>query len=125
MDQPLHACAPGCMQDEVGAYAVCHRKAFRAGNRPVDVALRCKMHYGILAGERFVKGSQVTDIFVDEVVPAPVNLLHVLQGGEATCVGEGVVNGDLVVGVGQHPAHVIGADEPGTTSHQKLHSPRG
>ena len=48
-------------------------------------------------------------------------VVDVAQRGEVPRVGERVVDDDLVVGLAQHVADVVGADEPGAPGDQQLH----
>src|SRR5690606_36137 len=44
-----------------------------------------------------------------------------LDAGEVAGIGELVEHRDLVVGVGEHPAHVVRPDEPGRAGDEQLH----
>ena len=61
----------------------------------------------------------IADVGVNESAPTIVE--HIFDVREIAGVGELVEHGDLVVGVGQHPAHIVRADEPSGTGDKEFH----
>ena len=89
------------------------------------MALGGEVEDGFVARQHPPKGLDVADVGVHEPVPALVGTLDVLQRRPAAGVGQGVVHRDLVVGVGEDPAQVVGADEARAAGDEKPHGPRG
>ena len=94
----------------VGAEAVGVDEVVRAGDGAVDVALGCEVDHGVVAGHGLLERARVADVALDEAVAGIV--VDVAQRRQVAGIRECVVDGDLVVGVGQDPADVVGADEP-------------
>ena len=122
VDHPADLQAPGRVHDHVGAEAVGVHEVVGADDGAVDVALGREVDHRVVAGHGLVQRATVGDVALDEPVPRAV--VDVAQGGEVSGVGQRVVHGDLVVGVGQDPAHVVGSDEPGSAGDELLHAGR-
>src|SRR5262245_18254341 len=73
----------------------------------------------VVAGHGVLERARVADVALDEAVPGVV--VDVAHRRQVPGVGQGVVDGDLVVGVGEHPAHVVRADEPGAAGDELSH----
>ena len=104
--------AAGGVHHHVGAEAVGVDEVVGADDRPVDVALGGEVHDRVVPAHRVLEVLGVADVALHELVARVV--VDVAQRREVAGVGERVVDGDRVVGGGQHVAHVVRADEPGT-----------
>ena len=69
---------------------------------------------------RRLERAGIADVALDEASSAGSSL-DVPERRQVPGVGEGVVDGDLVVGVGQHVAHVVRADEAGAAGDEDPH----
>ena len=119
VDDALDLEAPGRVHHDVRAEAVRVDEVVRPGDRAVDVALGREVHDRVVAGHRVLERAGVADVALDELEARAV--VDVLQRREVAGVRERVVDGHLVVGVGQHVTHVVGADEPGAAGDELLH----
>ncbi len=117
--EPADADLAGDVAQHVGAEAVGAHERVRVDDRAVDVRLGGEVDDGVVAVHPLEHGVLVADVGVDELDPAVVH--HVADRGEVAGVGERVEDRHLVVGVGQQPADVVGADEPGGTGDEQLH----
>ena len=111
--------AVGDVAQHVGAEGVGVHEREGVGDGAVDVALGGEVDDGVVAGHVLEGGVLVADVGLHE--PAPAIVDQVAEVLDVAGVGQLVVDGDLVVAVGQHPTDVVGADEPGRAGDEQLH----
>ena len=111
--------AAGGIHDDVGAEAVRIDEVVWSGDRAVDVALGREVDDRVVTVHGLFEGGRIADVALHERIPRIV--VDVRKRGEVPRVGERVVDGDVVVRLGEHVADVVGADETGAAGDEDLH----
>ena len=115
---------PAGVHYRVGTHAVGDHEILGAGDRSIDVALGREVEHGVVSFDRLREGVQIANVGVHEPKAAPAGVLDVTERGAVPGVGQGVVDGHLVVAVPHDPPNVVGPDEAGATGDQESHRPK-
>ncbi len=117
-DAPDLEAASG-VHDDVGPEAVGVDEVVGPDDGAIDVALGSEVHHGVDSGHGHLQRARIADVALDEGVARVV--VDILERGQVAGVGEGVVDDHLVVGLPQHVADVVGADEASSPRDEQLH----
>ena len=87
------------------------------------MALGREVHDRVVAGHGLFERARIADVALDELEPRIV--VDVAQRRQVAGIRERVVHRDLVVGVGEHVADEVRADEAGAAGDEQLHDRTG
>jgi hypothetical protein len=119
VQEPFDAGAPRDVAQDVGSATVGADERVGVDDRTIDVTLGGEVHDRIVTFHRIADGGAVADVTLDERKPWIV--LEIAQTREVAGVGQCVVDGDMVVTVGEHVARIVGSDEPGGAGDEQSH----
>ena len=119
MHHARNANASSGIHDHVGSETVGENEIFAAFNRAIDVALCRKVHHRVVSAHCCFYVAGLADVSLYKRVTLVV--VNIFQGGKVAGVCERVEHGYRMVGVSEHPSHVIRADKTCSASNKNLH----
>ena len=111
--------ASSSVHDHVGSETVGENEVFAALNRAIDVAFCSKVHNRVVSAHCGLYVAGLADVALHKRVTLVV--VDIFEGGKVAGVCERVEHGHRMVGVSEHPSHVIRADKTCSASNKNLH----